>query len=410
MQREKQQSGGGKFRGRRVWLAAMMVALIPGTICGLLLLRDQRPADERLADIEAARAIPEAENAAIIYNELLQNSRATSLSDSRPDSVSGSVFDQRLNEPWLAEDHPELAGWIRENQHIIRKLLHASTLEKCRFPISIDITDTIRMQRLAPTRQWAFLLTFAANNDLAEGRPDGAMAKWRCIIQLGNHMRQQPILTDHLVANGISRFALKSMARFVVAGDPSARHLQEIEAMPLPLADDWEQDRKQIRSIERLTTEKLMEPFSLWDRLRFPLYSYRMKRIMKKAQGMQKESPIESNGNAYRRNIATAQGLHILVALRHYRNDIGHWPKALDEISSSLPKTILTDPLNGCSFVYRRTADAFKLYSTGKNKIDEYGQRDSEGADDWAIWLPPVPSLEEKLKEIYGERYRIPKP
>jgi len=390
MHREEQQPKAGEHRGRRVWLAAAIVALVAALVCGFWLLGDRRSADERLAEINAARAVPYAENAAFIYNELLRDPRATSLSSSHPPILNdGQLFYQRRTAPWCTEDCPELAAWIAEHQHLIDKLVAASKLDTCRFPISIDLADMIHAERLAPMRQCAFLLMFTANNDLAEGRPDAAMKEWRCIIQMGNHLRQQPILTDHLVANGISRFALKSMIRFVVAGDPSTKHLQEIEAMPLPLADDWEQDRRQIRLIDRLMIRKMKEPFSLWDRLRFPFYSYRMNRAMSRVPGMPEESPIESNGNAYRRNIATARGLHILVVLRRYRNDTGHWPETLEEISSSLPEIILTDPLNGGPFVYRQTEDAFELYSRGRNRIDETAQRGSDNGDDWPIWPDP---------------------
>jgi len=246
----------------------------------------------------------------------------------------------------------------------------------------------IHVQRLAPMRQWVFLLMFALNNDLAEGRLEAALTKWRCIIQMGNHLRQQPILTDHLVANATTELALTSMVRFVVTGEPSARHLQEIEVMALPLADAWKQHLKQIRLIERLVTRKMKEPFSLWDRLRYPIVSYRMERAMRQAYPDGQEPPVESNGRYYRQDIATARGLRILVALRRYRDETGHWPASLAEISSSLPETILTDPLTGDSFVYRRTAEAFELYSRGKNKIDETVRRGSDHGDDWPIWPP----------------------
>ncbi len=409
MQREERPPEGGRRRGKWVWLAVTAIVLMAAVICGFWLFGDRRSADERLVEIEAARAIPDNQNAALIYNELLQDARATSALHSRPDVLNGPLFSQRRDEPWRTEDCPEVAAWIDECAHIFEGLAEASQLEACRFPISIDIDETSTiMERGSPMRQWAFLLLFAINNDLAEGRIDAAVTKWRCIIQMGNHLRQQPLLLDHILGNAMTELALKSMARFVAIGDPSSKHLQEIELMPLPLADDWSQHLKEIHVIDGLIVQKMKEPFSLWDRVRFPFFSYRMRRAMNKVPGMPEESPIEATGNAYRRNVATARGLHILIALRRHQRETGQWPRGLYEISSSLPKEILTDPLNGDSFVYRRERNAFKLYSKGGNVIDEYGLSDSEGADDWVIWQPPPPGEEAMLKqleEIYGERY-----
>jgi hypothetical protein len=407
----RQSSRHGNRRRKHIRIAAAVVVLLPVAVCVLLLLRDRRSADERLAEIEVARAVPDAHNAACIYNELLQDPRATPLSDSRPSVLNdGQLFYHKRTEPWRTRDCPQLAAWIEQCAPVLDKLLEASQIDACRFPISIDLViDQHTSDRRIAMRQWAFLLMFALNNDLAEGRLEAALTKWRCIIQMGNHLRQQPLLMDHLVANATVRLAFKSMVRFVVTGDPSARHLQEIEVMPLPLADDWKQHLKQIRLIDRLVTRKMKEPFSLWDRLRYPIVSYRMERAMKQpfnqAFNLQ-ESPAESNGRYYRENIATARGLRILVALRRYRDDTGHWPASLDEISSSLPETMLTDPLNAGSFVYRRTAEAFELYSKGLNDIDDHGRSDPNGPDDVPIWIPPRPSLEERLRETYGDRYR----
>ncbi len=417
MHSEEQQPKAGERRARRIWLAMAIVALVAALVCGFWLLGDRRSADERLAKIEAGRAVPDAQNAALIYNELLEDPHALSLLDSRPNVLHGPLFDKRLNEPWRSKACPELAAWIDDCAPVLDKLVKASQFEACRFPISIDLVISENaMDRRSTTRQWTTLLRFAISNNLGEGRLHNAVTKWRCLIQMGNHLHQQPLLLDHITVLGTTRMALESMARFVATGEPSSKHLREIEAMPLPLADDWGQHLKQIRLIDRLMIRKMKEPFSLWDRLRFPFYSYRMNRAMSEVPGMPKESPTESTGNRYRQNIAAARGLRILVALRRYRNEAGHWPETLAEISSSLPETILTDPLNGGPFVYHQTGDTFVLCSRGRNKIDETVRRTSENSDDRPIWPPSKPKPKpkpasgkaeemtmKKLEEIYGE-------
>jgi hypothetical protein len=370
-----------------VLAVVVVLCILLGALCVTVVLRYTRSADEQLADIEEARAVPDAENAAILYDELLRDPKATSLLSRCPDFLVGPVFNQRRTEPWHSQDHPELAAWIGEHQYIIDKLVEASQFEQCRFPIDIDITSINPMGR-GVMRQWAFLLIFAVNNDLAEGRPDAGMAKWRCLLGMTDHLRQQPDLIDNLLAEAVARLALESMARFVVTGDVSAEHLRKLEAMPLHLADDWEQHADEIRRIERLMMQKLDERFGLWDRAKSRVFSFRTKRMMREMMGEDGESPIERAAVLYRQNLASACGLRLLIELRRAKNRTGLWPQSLDEIASTVPASVLIDPQNNGPFVYYRVNEGFRLYSAGPNGTDEYGRHGDNGRDDWPIWPP----------------------
>jgi hypothetical protein len=275
------------------------------------------------------------------------------------------------------------------------KLAEASKLEQCRFTISIDLANASAIERAAPMRQWAFLLMFAVNNDLAEGRLGAAFAKWRCLLQMANHLRQQPEHIDHILATAIARMALESMARFVVVGDPSAEDLREIEAIPLPLTDEWQQHLKRLRQIEDLTLRKMKESMNLWDRLRYPVDSYRLNRTLREeVYAGQGDSPADRTAKWYRRHIATSCGLHILIALTRHRRETGRWPATLADIGSPL-----TDPVGGGAFVYRPTADGFELYSPGENRVDEGGPHGPDGIDDWPVWPPRGSERERDLQD-----------
>jgi hypothetical protein len=384
------------------WLIALAVVLV--AIIGWFLWTavagwDRRSADERLAEIEAGCAIPDAENAAMIYNQLLQDPNATSLSDRLPESLV-QTYGRSFHEPWLGKTHPDLAGWIREHQYIIDRLFEASRLEKCRFPINTDITDPSEMNRTAPMCQWAFLLTSAANKDIAEGQVDAALAKWECLIQMRNHLRQNPLLTVHLLADHVEELALEPMARFIVTGDPTEKHLQKIEAMPLPTKDCWVEYDRETRLTDELRLRRLREQFGPLERLKFDFALSRMKRILRSTTG--DESPFDRAGYVYRRNVAAARGIRILVALRRYQDANGHWPESLDTVRSSLSEEILTDPFNKGPFVYRLAAGAFKLYSKGVNNIDENSEWPSKTGDDWPIWPPRGRSPQPEPRDANG--------
>jgi hypothetical protein len=391
-------------RRRRLWLVALLLVLsaVAGwCLWAAVFRRDLRLADERLAEIEAARAIPDAENAAMIYSELLQDPKAASLSNAQSQAGEPLLSGQPvLYRPWLSKDQPEADARIKGHRDIVDRLLAAARFEKCRFPIIIDVADTSAMYRGHAMRQWGFLLRSAANNDIAEGRVDAAMMKWQCLLQMGNHLRQQPDLIDHLLANSVAEAAMEPMRDYIVTGGPTETHLQKIEAMSLPMEDHWAEYDKETRLTEALISQRVKEQISPLDCLRHPIKALQTFRVARTINSLTSftASRFDDAGYLYRRNIATARGIRILVALRRYKDTNGRWPARLQEIQACLPEEALTDPRNKGSFVYRLTPDGFRLYSRGQNNVDEEGTWDPDnGPDDWPIWPPrdrrPNPKL-----------------
>jgi hypothetical protein len=99
----------------------------------------------------------------------------------------------------------------------------------------------------------------------------------------------------------------------------------------------------------------------------------------------------------YLRNSAKQRGTLLIIALRRYKNTYSHWPENLEEVKPFAPAGIFVDPINNDSFIYKLTDDGFKLYSKGKNNIDEDGQHKG-GCDDWQIW--PLQIRQKQSKEI----------
>lgn len=382
---------------KRVWLgafAALLLAAATWFLWTAIARQDRRSADERLAAIEAARAIPDSENAALIYSELLQDPNAADvLSDCPAEVEKPPIFFRICHEPWLAENDPPLAGWIKKHQGIIDGLLAASKLEKCRFPISIDMFMlTSEVDRAKAMRHWGFLLAIAANNDLADGRSEQAIAKWQCLLQTGSHLRQQPVVLDHLLAKGVTRMALEPMARLIVAGDTTESGLQRIETLRLSMEDDRAAQIAAVRSIEDLRVLKMKESSGLGGRLGYSVASFLMKQT--------DDSRLEDGIKECR---CSVRGIQILIALKRYKIATGHWPRSLDEIKPSFFQGTLTDPINGGPFVYRPAGSTFVLYSKGKNNIDDHGKRDLDtSVDDWPIWPPRGPTPDPKPPDANG--------
>jgi len=364
---------------KRVRFAAIVI-VIAAIICCLLWkagLWEFQTVDEQLAAIEAARAIPDEENAATIYNQLLEDYDESSLS---PDFFDDETEHLTRNEPWLSKDYPKVAEWLQQHKNTISTLMEASKKEKCRFAIIIDVQQMpIRMERLSAMRQWAFLLSRAANNDIAEDRIKAVIQKYHCLIQMANHLYQQPAAIDLLIGMVVEALALNRIKPVILQGDATEAHLKTIETIPLPIKDDWDSHMEQIRPVENLATQKLKEQFGILDHLKYSL-NYGI-------YGMAKPSDFDGIHKIHLRHVASRRGGRILIALRRYKDKNSHWPESLNQIKSSLPQEILTDPHNNGPFVYKLTDNTFRLYSKGKNNVDEDGRyRDPQ--DDWPIWPP----------------------
>ncbi len=435
--------------------------------------------DEELAALEAKRAIPDEENAARIYNELLEipfldGNEPEFFTQTRPSAKSG---------PWRSVNHPEMADWLSKQQVIIHKLMEASKIKKCRFPIDANIvTMGDSLDWVGSMRQWAYLLIAAGNNDLGEGRVDQGLEKYNALLQISSHAYQQATMVEMLVGFAFEALALRQFNRFVVSNDAAEETLVIIEIALERGGYDWSSDFPRVLDHEKLfaknfwgmfyainpegkvrrsrdpyeamrtrlkeqleadqvedkeTRELLEESIYLtyWQRklakastllgwFFLPASPQKAGRIIdesyEKFYAMAEpgfdwqKAPAKSGRrlrinyrymveysteilapayhrvhDIYLRLTADKRGSRIIIALRQYKNQNGFWPVNLDDVKSMAPAEIFVDPHNGGDFVYQITEENFRLYSKGKNGIDEDGERDEEAdTDDWLIWPP----------------------
>jgi len=381
-----------KRKKKRIWLAAVVIVVTAIIACLLLSLRNSRSVDERLAAIEAARAIPDSENAAVIYYHLARSGGRTAARPGYSDVRDTFKFIR----PWRGEDYPKVAAWLEDQQDVIGDLLKASKFEKYRYkefvePGTVIMTSgaaQLSLYRFAAQYgigdRWIDLLICALSNDIAQGRKAAAIEKYLCLMQMANHQRQDTDVIEFAGGVGTEMMALLAMASFIVEGSAAREDLEIVETSAPTTRDNWARDSATMVEVYRLNMKK----FGYRDRLRYLWQDFSSKSLLDRVK------------DGYLTGLAARRGTHILIALRRHNNRTGHWPKSLDEIRSSLTKEILTDPQNNGPFVYRRTKDDFTLYSKGKNKIDEAGIFSfipGSGADDWPIWPPPA--RENKVSE-----------
>lgn len=211
--------------------------------------------DEEFAALEAKYAIPDSENAAIIYNDLFDDYDPNTM---RADSLDPNIDNLIRREPWSSRDYPEIAKWLKDNQNTIAILLQASKIQNCRFPIYADPANVslpagfLSVMRRWALRRWAFLLTIAANNDLGEGRTNEALEKYTAVLQMGNHHCQQPTMINLMVGIAIEALALGRLETFVVTADATEEHLNIIEKALAGIKHDWTTDWPRILDYEKL--------------------------------------------------------------------------------------------------------------------------------------------------------------
>jgi len=447
--------------------------------------------DDELAALKAKYAVPDEENAAIIYNQLLENYDAN---DSEPNLPDANDYHLSRSEPWSSKDYPKLTEWLQQQEGTIAKLLEASKKEKCAFPITADPIGLGRtMTRLPPMRQWASLLTTAANNDFAEGRAEQALEKCIALLQMAKHICQQPTIIDNLVGFAVEAIAIREFNRLVVTGDVTEEQLNVIEEALVGVKHDWSSDMPRFSECEKLLNKNFWGMFyetnskgkvrlgrnpvkTVWAQCpeELPPLTYWHKRLgkvsfiiswfympstpqrigeiiddsfevlyamaepdfnwQKKPEEHKKFSLTSAKFNfhfmsemmvsimepayyrihdTYLRLIAGNRGNRLLVALRRYKDKTGQWPERLEDIKTPAKPEIFIDPINNGFFVYKLTEDSFKLYSKGKNNIDEDGERSQvvlykdrqkrrELSDDWLIW--PTRTMKTKEEKSNAEK------
>jgi hypothetical protein len=419
--------------------------------------------DDELAALEAKYAVSDEEDAAKIYNRLLADFDSESFF---PDFWDWPVHHHVMSQAWSSAEHPQLAQWLQEHQGTIEKLLAATKKPKYRCSIGADpLTQGPMNLRLSAMRDWADLLVYSANNDLGEGQTHPGLEKLAGVVQMAQHLCQQPIAIDLLVGISVEETAVKSLNRFVVTGEAEEERLNFIEQTLGQLQHEWSEDFPRILEGEKLWAKNVFgilayevnrdgkvrmnrDPVAV-ARLHDPDYDFsptdtqiRLAKVTalanwfllpsspnragkiiddsykdlyamaradfewpKVAEGIPLGTCIHLRWEylirlwtgpeediyhlyhaAYQRIIAQNRAGRLLLGLRRYKNEHGRWPLSLDDIEDTAAENFV-DPINDDSFVYKFSGDSFKLYSKGKNKIDEDGKFADDG-DDWPIWPP----------------------
>ena len=211
--------------------------------------------DEELAALEAKRAIPDEQNAATIYNKLLETYDSKDL---YPGFMVHHLEELTRREPWQSKDYPKLANWIQSHEEIINLLTEAIQIDKCAFRLEGYHKFSLRTgQRKARVTLWAQLLARAAYNDLAEGRIDEAIEKQYIIIRMSDHLNQQPTFSNMLIGIVIETIGTHNIIWTIVHENTTDEQLRSIENVLRQSNRDWTRDFANTLEYEKLSDKNL---------------------------------------------------------------------------------------------------------------------------------------------------------
>jgi hypothetical protein len=249
----------------RKWFWLGVGAVVLGCIVWVLLPDDRTgwrsyKFEKEQVALEAERAVPDEENAALIYMKLFTAEANDEASE--PNFLCEERYEPTRREPWTSEDYPEVAEWLGKEEGTITKLMEASRLEKCRFKMSPDLTFfDEHTPILAEMRKWAYLLVRAGNNDIGEDRINEGLEKYMAVLKMAGHQYQQPTMVDMLVGIGLEALAIMQFNRFIVEGAATEAYLGNIEDAVSEVRFDWDRDFGKIIEWEKLMAKNLFGRF-----------------------------------------------------------------------------------------------------------------------------------------------------
>ncbi len=250
-------------KGKKRWFWATAGIVIIALIVWVFLPDDNtgwKPYtfDKELAALEAKYKIPDEQNAALIYQPLLERYKeAEQLEPNLPDP--NVYYKIAYRKPWHSKDYPELAKWIESHRQTIDTLLEASRKEKCHFPIIADVSQMQSlMNRVALMRHLIYLLKASANNDIAENRIESGIEEYTASLQIAKHELQQTTMIELLVGMALDALATSNINRFVVQENVSEPQLDSLEQALGTIKYDWSEDWPRVIENEKLLFKNLM--------------------------------------------------------------------------------------------------------------------------------------------------------
>ncbi|MBN2272254.1 MAG: hypothetical protein JXN61_16710 [Sedimentisphaerales bacterium] len=216
--------------------------------------------DDELDAIEAKRAVPDEDNAALLYEALFEHVAP----DFNEPDILRPEDNRFIAGPWTSDEEPEVSKWLNENDVVIAGLMRACQKDFCRFPVESRIFASIEPAGESQRYKYNFcfkVLLADANRDIGEGGIDSGVEKYICALQMGEHCLQQPEILDFYRGFERKKTALGAIRRFVVENEGATKQHLDMLAKAIETENRWASDWPVVLAVEKLHAKNFCGSF-----------------------------------------------------------------------------------------------------------------------------------------------------
>ena len=246
--------------------------------------------DEMIDKIDAQNKLPDNENAASIYKEIL--------TQYQNDKTLGTAYwdeqtrDSILHTFFKDTDYPKVTIWLKNHSELIQKLLTLKNYNKCWFSLKTRLKKDMFQNELDHTfklkkYQLAFLLTASANNDINQGKLDSAIQKYQTIITIASHLQQQYSLNSYRKSIPIENMAYNQLIKLVTEVHGLEQDiLNRIDSVIARNKHNLKLQSQQILKFHKLETKcflsQMIYEINTKGKIRYSRFKYKTNRSLKR--------------------------------------------------------------------------------------------------------------------------------
>ncbi len=404
-------------------------------------------AGEKTSLAQFALNLPEAENAATLYNQALE--KIDSPVDPRGKAEDLGMRDIRSSHPVCGvpvetpgrtdeedatplskEEEALLLEFIQRNEPVYALLREAATRPNCQFGRYDAIGDSApqMLPELSIMRSLARMCAIRALREARQGNP-GQACQWLAeTVRLANRLQNDPLLIAGLVRSAIMGIANETAWSLVCLGaipDPLppglfealdtvarrdlwAKHYEAercfsnrsfhpgVSLQSLLLGPALElPNQLRINDLMRAVTACVREEDHAarqarmeWINTVYPHKKPQYWRPWRLMSDMLGPAMIRSM-SAMERALAQTAATRVLLLLGRYHTAHGVYPATLDELAADHGAPLPLDPFSGKPLVYRQEGRGFTLYSLGEDGQDNGGQPSVKRGPGDLVWCVP---------------------
>lgn len=215
--------------------------------------------EAELAALEAERSIPDAENAATLYEPILAQIDLNAIKRKILDDCRSFPAAYTLKE----SKDPEIPVWVDDYAEAVQDLTKSCQMEQCHFTIRAEpFADKCPglSERYDKFKLCSNLLCSAAEQDFSNGRMDAGLEKCRCVIHMARHYSKQTTITSCIDGFWIERYALTTIHKVIMENNTTDKNLRLI-AESIDIENNWSKDWSQILEVEKLRMKNLSGAF-----------------------------------------------------------------------------------------------------------------------------------------------------